>query len=70
MERLDIGCVLQAGAFEVSYTESTSQMLDLSAPDTALIFFFLRLLRRLQQMGNVSAMDLIEYSRILGAGTR
>jgi hypothetical protein len=41
--------------------------LDLSAPDTALIFFFLRLLERLQGLGTVPAMDLRRYGKVLEA---
>lgn len=63
-ERIDLGCVLQAGGFEVVY-ESSPAMVTTSAPDASLIFFFLRLLERLRALGNVPAIDLTEYGRTL-----
>jgi hypothetical protein len=63
-ERIDIGCVLQAGSFVVDYSGERPRS-HMSAPETALMFFFLRLLGRLQSVGTVAAMDLEEYSHIL-----
>lgn len=63
--RLDLVCALQDGAFEVAWTPEGGVRLDRSAPDTALIFFFLRLLNRLQGLGTVPAMDLGRYGRVL-----
>jgi hypothetical protein len=34
---------------------------EVSTRETALIFFFLRLLQRLQRMGTAPAMDLAKY---------
>ena len=59
-ERLDIGCSLRQGAFEV-----TSEGIEFSKPDEALIFFMLRLMRRLQQMGSAPAVDVAAYARCL-----
>jgi hypothetical protein len=53
-ERLDVGCVLRRGSFED---------LHFSQPEEALIFFMLRLMSRLQQMGAAPAIDFAEYSR-------
>jgi hypothetical protein len=63
--RLDLLCALQHGSAEVTYSEENRANLDLSAPDTALIFFFLRLLERLQALGTVPAIDLREYGKAL-----
>jgi hypothetical protein len=60
-ERLDLGCVLQGGAFEVRYDREVS--LTKSTPETALVFFFFSLLRRLQAIGIASAMDVNQYGR-------
>lgn len=64
-ERLDLVCALTHGSFEAQYPESAPPQLDLSAPDTALIFFFLRLLERLQKVATVPAMDIREYAKVL-----
>ena len=64
--RLDLICALRHGAAEVTYSGSGPE-LDVSAQDAALIFFFLRLLRRLQQVGTVPAMDLLRYGKVLEA---
>ncbi len=60
-EGLDLGCSLRQAAFEVSEPFT----LHLSQPNEALIYFMLRLLHRLQQMGAAPAIDLTEYSRCL-----
>jgi hypothetical protein len=64
--RLDLGCSLRQGAFEVSYSAGRFAA-DFSAPQEALIFFFLRLLQRLQQLGTAPAVDLAAYARALGS---
>jgi hypothetical protein len=64
-ERLDLGCIGRAGAFDASYGDTSGPAIECSEVDTALIFFFLRLLRRLQCLGTVPAMDLDQYGRTL-----
>ncbi|MCC6192461.1 MAG: hypothetical protein IT318_25825 [Anaerolineales bacterium] len=63
--RLDFGCVLQHGGFEATYSPSGATDVETSASDTALVFFFMRLLSRLQSLGTVPALDLHEYTRYL-----
>ena len=63
--RLDLLCALRHGTAEAIYSAPKQAELDLSAADSALIFFFLRLLGRLQSLGTVPAMDLREYGRAL-----
>lgn len=63
--RLDLLCALQHGSADVTYSGDNRVSLDLSAPDTALIFFFLRLLERLQGLGTVPAINLREYGKAL-----
>lgn len=63
--RLDLVCALKHGAVEVRYPEGGEIEVDRSAPDTALIFFFLRLLERLQGLGTAPAMDLRKYGKVL-----
>ncbi|MES1244637.1 MAG: DUF6602 domain-containing protein [Acidobacteriota bacterium] len=65
LEALDLVCALTHGSFEVNYPGGSSPEIDLSAPGTALIFFFLRLLERLQAVATVPAMEIREYARAL-----
>ena len=62
---LDLGCALQAGSFEATYPGRDVE-LAMSTPETALIFFLLRLTSRLQALGTVSAIDISEYARVIG----
>lgn len=59
--RLDLGCALEAGAFEVHYSD-VEPNLTVSAPNSALVFFYLRLMARLQGLGTVAAIDFDAYS--------
>ena len=63
-ERLDLGCSLRQGAFEVSPAAGRFAV-HFSEPQEALIYFMLRLLQRLQRMGTAPAVDLAEYARAL-----
>lgn len=64
-ERLDIGCALKCGGFEVLYTKDGEAKIQASDGSTALIFFFLKFLARLQEMGTVPALDFGAYSSVL-----
>lgn len=50
---------------EIAYSSRGRATFQTSADDTALIFFFLRLLARLREMATVPAMDLEKYGRVL-----
>ncbi len=65
LNQLDLGCSLQHGSFEVIYAAGQSSSIETSGKETALVFFFMRLLHRLQQLGTVSAIDLREYTKNL-----
>ena len=58
-EQLDLGCLLKEGSFE------WSGEITFSKAEEALIFFMLRLIHRLQQMGAAPAIDIAEYARHL-----
>jgi len=60
---LDLGCSLRQGTFEISTDDRSGATVRDSLPGQALIFFLLRLLSRLQQMGTAPPMDLDEYAR-------
>lgn len=64
--RLDLGCVLGHGAFEIPDRDRPESMLA-SQPSVALVTLLLTLLRRLQKLGSASAIDYAAYeSWILG----
>jgi hypothetical protein len=60
--RLDLGCSIKHGSFEMIYPTDAAPQYDQSEQDTALVFFIMRLVQRLQQLGTVPAIDLREYS--------
>ena len=62
-EQLDLGCTLRHGAFEALYEKELR--LTIGKADTALMFFFLKLLARLQSIGTVAAMDIDAYGKAL-----
>lgn len=64
--RLDIGCALRHGAFDIDWN-SGSPSVTRSEPDLSLMFFLLRLFGRLQAVGTVPAIDLVAYGRTLEA---
>lgn len=66
--RVDLGCALSDGGFEIVYDERGEPQLTRSGSESSLIFFFLRLLHRLQQIATVPAIDYVEYSRLLVIG--
>lgn len=59
--RIDLVCVLKHGTADISYTNGPA--FSVAPPNRALIFFFLKVLSRLQEVGTVPAMDLDAYSR-------
>ena len=59
-DRLDLGCSLEHGSFE-----QTKKGVKISTADESLIFFILRLLDRLRQMGTAPAADLMKYGQSL-----
>lgn len=65
-QRLDFGCALTGGAFEIAYPANGKPVITKSKPEDSLIFFFLRLISRLQGMGTVPALDIMEYARVIG----
>ncbi len=60
-QRLDIGCVVNAGGFETLYDDDGALKIAISPPEHALAFFFLRFLHRLQRIGTVPAIDYDTY---------
>lgn len=59
---IDLGCALDSGAFEATRTDAGLGDVVASEPAHALVWFFLRLLARLQALGTVPAMDIGQYA--------
>lgn len=64
-ERLELGIALSAGAFETVSDDDGSLQVTTSEPRVALISLFLALIKALQNMGTVPAIDIAEYARAL-----
>jgi len=60
--KIDIGCILNAGAF---LADQSSGAIEKSDASESLIFFFLKLLIELQKIGTVPAMDIEEYLKAI-----
>ena len=65
--RLDLGCALRHGAFDVDWTTNDPPKATVSAADSSLMFFLMHLFGRLQALGTVPAIDLTAYGRSLEA---
>jgi hypothetical protein len=63
-QQLDLGCSLTCGAFELGQKDVHVHV-ETCEESRALIFFALRLFRRLQLMGTVSAIDISRYGRVV-----
>lgn len=59
---ISLGCALRSGAFEIDPSGASTT----AEADTTLIFFVLRLLKRLQKMASVPAIDYDKYAQVLG----
>lgn len=60
-ERLDLGCAVSSGSFEAKYAENGDIEIVVADSSVALISFFLNLLKRLQSIGTVPAIDYDRY---------
>ena len=65
--KIDIGCALRHGAFDVDWTAEESPTVTISKADSSLMFFLMHLFGRLQALGTVPAIDLTAYGRSLEA---
>ena len=62
LQQVDCGCVLKSGSYFFDYDQS---LLSTSEASESLVYFFLQLLIKLQEMGTVPAIDLNEYKKTL-----
>ena len=64
--QIDICCILENTAFNIEYINAIHNV-ESSSNGEVLIFFFLKLLARLQQLGTVPAMDINAYASSIGS---
>lgn len=62
-EQIDLGCILKHGGFEVKYKSQKSYQYEVSKKKNSLIFFFLKLLFRLQKLATCPAIDIEKYGK-------
>ena len=64
---LDIGCAVEDGGFSVQRDKQTGEVLNLENSDSnvALIYFVMRLLRELQNVGSAPAIDYDAYLKFM-----
>lgn len=60
---VDFGCAIKHGSFWVE--RDGKLIVKRSASDESLLFFFLKLLKALQSIGTVPAIDIDEYAKVL-----
>lgn len=58
----DLGCALEGGAFERLEAEDGQVTVEISPPDLTLMFFLVRLFRRLKKVGTAPAIDIAAYA--------
>ncbi|HKQ06253.1 MAG TPA: DUF6602 domain-containing protein [Blastocatellia bacterium] len=66
-ERLDLGCAISLGSFDVEYFDSSELKINRGDSSLALASFFLNLLKRLQKTGTVPAIDYDQYLKNLSS---
>ena len=64
-ERIDLGCGLEHGGFELPESAKAVSDLVSAGADVGLAFVAMRLRARLQQMGSVPAMNIDAYTSVL-----
>lgn len=61
---IDIGCSLKDGSF-VTEWDGDDPKIQLCNPEDSLMYFLIRLMEKLQKIGTVPAIDLLEYSKLI-----
>lgn len=64
--RIDFGCAIEGGAFNIVYGDPTILTIDKSHQEISLVTFFWNLVARLQAQGTVPAIEVPEYFKALG----
>ena len=61
-KRLDIGCAVRQGIFEVDYVMGKSPAIEAEQSDASLSLFLMRLISRLQSIATVPCIDVLAYA--------
>jgi hypothetical protein len=64
-QRIDFGCALEGGAFNIKYIDPKVPTIEKSGSEIALVSFLWQLVARLQQQGTAPAVDVAEYFKAL-----
>ena len=64
-QQIDLVCSIEHGSFSVIYNGALVTNIIYSTPEDSLIFFFLELLKKLQSIGTVPAIDIPEYEKVI-----
>lgn len=64
-EQIDLICCIEKGSFAAIYEDSIIKDVLFSNKDESLIFFFLELLKKLQRIGTVPAIDISKYEKAI-----
>lgn len=64
-EQIDLVCCIEKGSFAAIYEDNTIEDILFSNKDESLIFFFLELLKKLQPIGTVPAIDISKYEKAI-----
>ena len=65
-QRIDFGCAIEGGAFNIAYDASNAPTIDKSHQEISLVTFFWNLVARLQAQGTAPAIEVPEYFKALG----
>ena len=65
MEQIDLVCSIEHGSFSAIYDGDNIKNVMFSSSENSLIFFFLELLKKLQSIGTVPAIDILEYEKVI-----
>ena len=66
LEKIDLVCCMEKGSFSTTYdVDGNTISIVRSKNEESLIFFFLELLKKLQLIGTVPAIDISEYEKAI-----
>lgn len=66
LNRLEIGCAVRAGGFDITYADNGDfSSLDVNTGNSALVFFLMRLIHRLRNLATAPAIDFAQYEKFL-----
>ena len=64
-QRIDFGCSIEGGAFNVTYPKDQDLVIETCRPELSLVTFIWQLVARLQAQGTAPAIEVPEYFKAL-----